>query len=109
VRDFTAHSEGLAAQQEFGERGLAIAARLFEAWAEFRGDGDSARLPERAAPLKDELRALLERAACRSTTTRRHRLFATNLLKRWPALWTFTVVPGVEPTHRRCMRHLPRT
>jgi hypothetical protein len=47
----------------------------------------TARLPERAAPLKDELRALLERAARKSTTTRRHRLFATNLLKRWPALW----------------------
>lgn len=29
IRDFTAHAEGLAAQKEFGEQGLAIARRLF--------------------------------------------------------------------------------
>ncbi len=106
VRDFTAHSEGLAAQQEFGEAGLAITARLFEAWQQFRRDGDRARLLKRIGPLKQELRTLLEQAARKSTKTKRHRLFANNLLKRWPALWTFTLVPGVEPTNNHAERGL---
>ncbi|MGH8574326.1 MAG: IS66 family transposase, partial [Gammaproteobacteria bacterium] len=106
VRDFTAHSEGLAAQQEFGEAGLAIAARLFEAWDEFRESGDRARLLDRIAPLKPELRALLEHAARKSTKTKYHRLFAKNLRKRWPALWTFTLAEGVEPTNNHAERGL---
>lgn len=106
VRDFTAHSEGVAAQKEFGEACLKIAARLFGAWDCYRRDGDRARLFERAAPVKDELRALLEHAARKSTKTRRHRPFAKNLLKRWPALWTFTAVPGVEPTNNHAERGL---
>jgi transposase len=106
VRDFTAHSEGLAAQKEFGEACLTIAARLFEAWQEYRHDGDRARLLEQTDPLKEELRTLLERAARKSTKTKYHRLFAANLLKRWPALWTFTLVDGVEPTNNHAERGL---
>jgi hypothetical protein len=106
VRDFTAHSEGLAAQKEFGKAGLVIAASLFEAWEEFRGDSDRARLHERLAPLKQELRALLEQAARKSTKTKHHRLFAKNLLKHWPALWAFTHIAGVEPTNNHAERGL---
>jgi len=106
VRDLTAHSEGLAAQRTFGEAGLTIAARLFAAWEEYRQDGDRARLLERISPLKDELRVLLERTARKSTKTRYHRLFAKNLLKRWPALWTFTLIDGVEPTNNHAERGL---
>ena len=78
VRDFTAHSEGMAAQKTFGETGLALAARLFAAWDEYRQDGARTRLIERVAPLKHELRALLEQAARKSTTTNYHRRFAKN-------------------------------
>jgi transposase len=106
IRDFTAHSEGLAAQGEFGEAGLAIAARLFQAWDECRHDDDRAGLRERIAPLQQELRALLEQAARKSTKTKYHRLFASNLLKRWPALWTFTLTDGVEPTNNHAERGL---
>jgi transposase len=106
VRDFTAHSEGVAAQKEFGEACLEIAGRLFVAWDHYRREGDRARLLERVAPLKDELRALLEQAARRSTKTRRQRPFAKHLLQRWPALWTFTAVPGVEPTNNHAERGL---
>jgi transposase len=106
VRDFTAHSERLAAQKQFGETGLAIAGRVFEAWDEFRHSGDRARLLERIAPAKDELTALLEQAARKSTKTKYHRLFAKNLRKRWPALWTFTLVEGVEPTNNHAERGL---
>jgi len=106
VRDFSAHSEGLGEQKEFGRAGLKIAARLFCAWDECRLDADRARLGERLGPLKEELRALLEQAARKSTRTRRHRGFAKNLLKRWPALWTFAGVAGVEPTNNRAERGL---
>jgi transposase len=106
IRDFTAHSEGMAAQKDFGNAGLAIARGVFDAWDEFRQSGDRSRLLERIGPLKDELRALLEQAARKSTKTKYHRLFAKNLLKRWPALCTFTLSDGVEPTNNHAERGL---
>lgn len=106
LRDFTAHSEGLAAQSQFGQAGLAIAARVFESWDEFRESGDRAHLRERITPLQAKLRALLEHAARKSTKTKYHRQFANNLLKQWPALWTFATVEGVEPTNNHAERGL---
>jgi hypothetical protein len=106
VRDFTAHSEGLGAQKVFGAAGLEITKQLFAAWGECRWDADRARLLEHIDPLKEELRALLEKAARKSTKTRYYRTFAKNLLKRWPALWTFASVPGVEPTNNHAERGL---
>jgi transposase len=106
LRDFTAHSEGLAAQKAFGERGLAIAAGVFEAWDEYRREGDRVHLLERIAPLQQELQALLEHATRKSTKTKYHRLFARNLLKRCPALWTFARIEDVEPTNNHAERGL---
>ena len=106
MRDFTAHSEGLGAQKQFGAAGLEVAERLFGAWGEFRGDADRARLLERVGPLKEELRALLAQAARKSARNRRHRTFAKNLLKLWPALWAFSELDGVEPTNNAAERGL---
>ena len=106
VRDFRAHSEGLGAQKQFGEAGLDIADQLFAAWDLYRADGDRGGLAERIAPLKDELRRLLEQAARKTPRNRRHRGLAKNLLKRWPALWTFAELPGVEPTNNHAERGL---
>jgi transposase len=106
ARDFTAHSEGLAAQKEFGEAGIAITTSVFEAWHEFRESGDRGHLRERIGPPQDELRALLEHAGRKSTKTKYHRLFANNLLKHWPALWNFTLLDGVEPTNNHAERGL---
>ncbi len=105
VRDFTAHAEGLAAQKEFGEAGLAIARRLFGAWERFAEHGDRRRLKRQVAPLRRELKALLERGS----KGKRHRFtrgFAKNLLKVWPALWTFVEQDGVEPTNNSAERAL---
>ena len=33
-----------------------------------------------------------------------HRQFAHNLLKVWPALWTFTLLDGVQPTNNPAER-----
>jgi len=105
-RDFRRHSEGLSHQQHFGEAGLDVCRELLAAWERFAEHGERARLGREIAPLKRELRALLERASPKSTTNRPFRTFARNLLKLWPALWTFCEVDGVEPTNNRAERGL---
>ena len=106
LRDFTAHSEGMAEQKQFGSDGLEVARDLFNVWDSYQADGDRARLQEQTAPLQHRLRKMLEQAARKSTKTKYHRAFARNLLKRWPALWTFAHVDGVEPTNNHAERGL---
>jgi transposase len=106
LRDFTAHSEGLSEQHDFGCAGLLIAHDLFNAWRSYQQDGDRARLQAQIAPLQAKLRALLEHAARTSAKTKYHRLFAKGLLKRWPALWTFAHTDDVEPTNNHAERGL---
>ena len=106
ARDFTAHSEAMADQKEFGSAGLRIAHDLFDFWDSYQQDGDRNRLQAQTAPLQDDLRTLLEHAARQSTRTKYHRKFAKNLIKRWPALWTFTHTDGVEPTNNHAERGL---
>ena len=106
LRDFTAHSEGMAEQKQFGSDGLVIAHDLFNFWHSYQQDGDRARLQLQTAPLQHRLREMLEHAARKSTKTKYHRAFARNLLKRWPALWTFAHTPGVEPTNNHAERGL---
>ena len=96
----------MAAQKAFGEAGLLITERLFKAWHQFQHDDDRAALKRHVAPLKRELRTLLQQAAHKHAKTRYHRTFAKNLLKICPALWTFTTVPGVEPTNNAAERGL---
>jgi transposase len=106
LRDFRFHAEGLTHQQEFGEACLGIAERVFKAWHDFGEHGDRRRLRRRTKPLQRELRQLVERAARKSAKTRYHRRFARNLLKVWPALWTFVELDGVEPTNNAAERGL---
>lgn len=106
LRDFTAHSEGMAEQKKFGEDGLRITHGLFAAWRDYQADDDRARLQAQIAPLQTTLRTLLERASRKSAKTKYHRQFARNLLKRWPALWTFSHTDGVEPTNNHAERGL---
>jgi transposase len=105
-RDFFRHSEGLAEQKEFGQAGLALTKRLFKTWHAFEEHQDRGRLIREMKPIQDELRALLEHAGRNSKRTRLHRRFANNLLKIWPALFTFVTVEGVEPTNNSAERAL---
>src|ERR1035441_4199073 len=105
-RDFRFHSEGLAAQQIFGQIGLALTRRLFEIWHAFAEHQNRRRLTREMKPVKNELRKLLEHAGNASKRHRLHRRFANNLLKLWPALWTFLTVPGVTPTNNAAKRAL---
>jgi transposase len=106
-RDFRRHSEGLAEQKTFGEQGLELTDRVFRAWRAYRHEHHNrARLTAEIAPIRTELRQLLEDASPKSRRTRWHRRFANNLLKVWPALWTFVTVEGVEPTNNPAERAL---
>ena len=96
----------MAEQQRFGNEGLQIARDVFAAWDSYQADGDRARLQAQIAPLQGKLHALLEHATRKSPRTKYHRVFAKSLLKRWPALWTFTHTDGVEPTNNHAERGL---
>jgi len=105
-RDFRRHAEGLAEQKAFGEAGLELTGRLFAAWRAFDEHHDRRRLRRELKPIQRDLRTLLERAGRNSKRTRFHRVFANNLLKIWPALWTFATEPGVTPTNNAAERSL---
>jgi transposase len=106
-RDFRRHSEGLAEQRTFGEHGLELTRRVFAAWRAYQHEHhERSRLQAELEPTQTELRALLEDAGRKSKRTRLHRRFANNLLKVWPALWTFATHPGVEPTNNPAERAL---
>jgi transposase len=106
-RDFAFHAAGaLAEQKRFGEASGELTKRLFQTWHAFGEHSDRERLVREMAPIKAELHTLLEHAVRKSTYTRFHRRFAKNLLKIWPALWTFLTVEGVEPTNNAAERAL---
>jgi transposase len=105
-RDFRFHSEGLSVQKEFGEAGLALTEALFRAWHGYVDHQDRDRLISDMTPVQAGLRELLEHAADGGKHHRLHRRFAKNLIKLWPALWTFVTVPGVTPTNNAAERSL---
>jgi len=105
-RDFRFHSEGLAEQHEFGHAGLELTRRLFEIWQGYVEHLDRDRLAAEMTPIQTKLRELLEHAGEKSKRHRLHRGFANNLLKIWPALWTFITVPAVTPTNNAAERAL---
>jgi len=106
-RDFRRHSEGLAEQKTLGEQGLKLTRRVFKAWRAYQHEHhDRDRLRAEIAPIQTQLRRLLEDASPKRKRTRWHRRFANNLLKVWPALWTFTTHPAVEPTNNPAERAL---
>jgi transposase len=106
-RDFRRHSEGLAEQKTFGEQGLQLTGRVFGAWRAYQHEHhDRTRLQADIEPIQSDLRMLLEEAGRKSKRTRLHRRFANNLLKVWPALWTFTTHPAVQPTNNPAERAL---
>jgi len=106
-RDFRRHADGLGEQKPFGERGLELTGRVFAAWRAYQHKHqDRDRLQAEIAPIQSELRQLLQDASPKSKRTRWHRRFANNLLKVWPALWTFVTVEGIEPTNNPAERAL---
>ena len=106
-RDFRRHADGLGEQKPFGEQGLQFTRQVFAAWRAYQHEHhDRARLKDEIAPIQTQLRQLLENASPKKARNRWHRQFANNLLKIWPALWTFITTPGVEPTNNPAERAL---
>ena len=108
LRDFTAHSEGMGEQARLRQPPASRSPHdLFDAWQQLparRRPGRGSRPGSRRS--RPSSAPMLEHASRKSTTTKYHRQFARNLLKRWPALWTFTHTDGVEPTNNHAERGL---
>lgn len=80
-------------------------ALLFELLHRFRaGELSRTVFQERLESLKARMRRLLE--VGREASERRLSAVCADLLRHWPALWTFSVVPGVEPTNNAAERAL---
>jgi transposase len=104
--DFAAHADGLAAEKELGEHGLRICEELFWAWEIYQHTGERKELKRRTRVLRRELKPILTRHAGTHARYRYGRRFARNLLKIWPALWTFDAIDGVQPTNNHAERGL---
>lgn len=105
-RDFQAHAEGLAAEHEFGQHGLRICEELFWSWEIYQHTQERKELKRRIRLLRRELKPILRQYSGKAPRYKYTRGIARNLLKVWPALWTFTDQPGVEPTNNHAERQL---
>jgi transposase len=105
-RDFKAHAEGLAAEKEFGETGLELCERAFWAWEVFAHTHDRRELRRTIRTLQRQYKPLVRSFAARRARNKRCRGMARNLLKVWPALWTFASHEGVQPTNNHAERGL---
>jgi transposase len=105
-RDFKAHAEGLAAEKEFGEAGLELCERVFWAWEVFCHTRDRRELNRTVRSLQRTYKPIIRSFAAKRARNKRCRGMARNLLKAWPALWTFAAHKGVEPTNNHAGRAL---
>ena len=105
-RDFAAHAEGLASEKEFGEVGLELCAEVFWAWEVFQHTADRRALKLTVRRLGRHYKPIIARYASKSPRCKYTRGMARNLLKVWPALWTFANQEGIEPTNNHAERAL---
>ncbi len=105
-RDFQAHAEGLAAEKEFGEYGLQLCERVFWAWEVYQHTHDRPELKRTIRQLQHTYKPIIRGYATKRARNRHCRGMARNLLKAWPALWTFAAHDGVEPTNNHAERAL---
>jgi transposase len=105
-RDFAFHAEGRGIEKELGEHGLRVCEEVFWAWEIFQHTGDRSELKRRVRALRRELKPILREHASKKARYRQHRRFARNVLKVWPALWTFANHAGVQPTNNHAERAL---
>ena len=98
-RDFAFHAEGRGIERELGEHGLRICEEVFWAWEIFQHTGDRSELKRRVRALRREFKPILREHADTKARYRQGRRLARNVLKIWPALWTFADHAGVQPTN----------
>jgi transposase len=105
-RDFTAQAEAGGAERELGQAGLHICDELFWAWEIYQHTRDRHELRRRIRLLRRELKPILRTYSGKAPRYKRSRGLARNLLKVWPALWTFAEKRGVQPTNNHAERGL---
>lgn len=105
-RDFASHAEGLAAEKQFGEHGLDLSQKVFSAWAAYQLTHDRRELQLTITRLQRTYKPIIASYATKRTRNKRCRGMARNVLKAWPALWTFAKHEGVEPTNNHAERAL---
>lgn len=97
-RDFQKLVDWGPGPRPVGERLLAIETQVFELWHRFRaGELDRVALAMATGRVAAEMAAVLEAGAERGHPAAQP--LCRELLAVWPALWTFVVVAGVEPTN----------
>ncbi len=105
-RDFRAHAEGLAAEKEFGEVGLELCDEVFWAWEVFQHTSDRRQLKLTIRRLQRTYKPIITSFSAKRARNKRCRGMARNLLKAWPALWTFAFHSGVAPDNNHAERSL---
>lgn len=104
-RDFQKLVDWGPGPRPVGVRLLALEAQVFELWARFRtGELDRAELTVAIGRAAAEMQAVLEAGAAAGHPVAQS--LCRQLLAVWPALWTFVVVTGVEPTNNRAEQAL---
>lgn len=98
TRDFQALVDWGGDGKPVGLAALAVIDELFGAWHQARDDpAGRATLIAAMAPIQARFKTLLAEGT--TNPAGKTRGLCRNLLKLWPALWTFVTVPGVEPTN----------
>jgi transposase len=105
-RDFKAHAECLGAEKAFGEHGLKVCEELFWSWEIFQHTRDRQQLKRRIRALRCQFKPILRTYAGKAPRYKYTRGMARNLLKAWPALWTFADHRRVQPTNNHAERAL---
>ena len=102
-RNFEKLLDGSAKAKMIGQECLDIKDKVFEVWHLYRGGGMAwETMDEKMATLMLQLMTVLERGE--RSHDRKLMRFCARVLKVYPALWTFVVVEGVEPTNNHAER-----
>lgn len=104
-RNWVAFSELPDPLAAWGQKALAQIHDLFVIWHRFKnGELDRMGLQTAMQPVQAQLRQLLEEG--QALPLHQVRAFCNDLLRLWPALWTFLTVEGVDPTNNAAERAL---
>jgi Transposase IS66 family len=103
-RDFKAHAEGLAPEKEFGETGPVLRERVSWAWEVYQHTRDRRELKRTVRSPQRRYKPIIRTYTVKRARNKRCRGMARNLLKAWPALWTFAAHDGAQPTNNHAER-----
>lgn len=104
-RDFKELAEQKGPARRIGDAGLELCIQVFDLWHQFLDRQISRKVMHRLmTPVRQTMNQLLKRGVrCKA---KRAATFCRELLRLEPALWTFTRVPGIEPTNNHAERML---